>query len=212
MNLLKKHLLLVVFLVAFVIVEAIYCKAAVDRQSIQAKSISNDQITEHTEVEEETVLVETTEEKQLHGPYVVVRVVDGDTAVIKIDNEDKKVRFIGVDTPESVHPDKEKNTEEGKTASDYTKALLTEQEVYLEYDVSPEDRFGRILAYVYLSDKETMVQELLLKNGMATTMTIQPNSKYADYFSQLQKEARETGGQASSTKCTPLTPLFFDCS
>lgn len=127
----------------------------------------------------------------LYGPYTVLRVVDGDTAMIDIDGEETRVRFIGVDTPESVNPDESKNTPEGKVASDFTKDLLSNQEVYLEYDVDQYDDYSRTLAYVYLDDQKTMVQDELLKAGLATTMTIQPNSKYADRFYALQVEARE---------------------
>lgn len=129
---------------------------------------------------------------EFSGPYDVVRVVDGDTAILNINGEEKRCRFIGIDTPESVHPDAERNTEEGKTASDYTKELLSGQQVYLEYDLAPQDQYGRELVYLYLKDGQ-MIQEILLKNGLAVTMTIQPNSKYANYFAALQAEAREAG-------------------
>ena len=129
---------------------------------------------------------------KFRGPYDVVRVVDGDTAVININGEEKRCRFIGIDTPESVHPDAQRNIEEGKAASDYTKELLSGQQVYLEYDLAPQDQYGRELVYLYLKDGQ-MIQEILLKNGLAVTMTIQPNSKYASYFAAIQAEAREIG-------------------
>lgn len=129
--------------------------------------------------------------KTLSGPYDVIRVVDGDTAIVSIDGEDVRVRFIGVDTPESVNPDESKNTPEGKEASDYTKSLLTGKTVYLEYDVQLNDDYGRTLAYVYLDDGTTMVQTKLLEEGLATTMTIQPNSKYASSFHSTMVNARE---------------------
>lgn len=128
---------------------------------------------------------------ELHGPYHVERVVDGDTIVVSIDNKNVKVRLIGMDTPESVHPNKEKNTAEGKQASDWVKHLLAGQQVFLEYDVGQTDRYGRTLAYVYLADQKTMVNRLLLEKGLAQTMTIQPNSKYANQFYELQVKARE---------------------
>ena len=130
--------------------------------------------------------------EELNGPYPVKRVV-GDTIIVQIDGEDYRVRMIGVDTPESVHPDAEKNTQEGLDASAWTKDLLTGQSVYLEYDVDRWDDYDRLLAYVYLSDGTTMVNKLLLENGMARTMTIQPNSKYADSFAKIQSEARKKG-------------------
>ena len=79
------------------------------------------------------------------------------------------------------------------SAALYTKNLLTDKAVYLEYDVQKTDDYDRILAYVYLEDGQTMVQDELLRSGMATTMTIQPNSKYANHFYTLQTEARDAG-------------------
>ena len=122
---------------------------------------------------------------EFSGPYDVVRVVDGDTAILNINGEEKRCRFIGIDTPESVHPDAQRNTEEGKAASDYTKELLSGQQMYLEYDLAPLDQYGRELVYLYLKDGQ-MIQEILLKNGLAVTVTIQPNSKYASYFAAIQ--------------------------
>ena len=68
--------------------------------------------------------------------YKVISVTDGDTFKINYNGKETKVRLIGVDTPESVHPDKEKNTEYGKQASNYTKSLIENKTVKLEFDVS----------------------------------------------------------------------------
>ena len=84
----------------------------------------------------------------LEGPYEVVKVVDGDTIKLMIDGEKKNVRLIGIDTPESVHPDSEKNVPEGKLASDHTKELVGSSELYIEYGTEPQDRSGRPLCYV----------------------------------------------------------------
>lgn len=127
----------------------------------------------------------------LYGLYDVVRVVDGDTIIVSIGGEDTRIRFIGVDTPESVNPDESLNTEQGAIAADFTKELLTGQQVYLEYDKERTDKYDRTLAYVYLADGETMVETELLNNGMARTMTIEPNTKYAIYFEQLEAAAAE---------------------
>lgn len=127
----------------------------------------------------------------LYGLYDVVRVVDGDTIIVSIGGEDTRIRFIGVDTPESVNPDESLNTEQGAIAADFTKELLTGQQVYLEYDKERTDKYDRVLAYVYLSDGETMVETELLNRGMARTMTIEPNTKYATYFEQLEAAAAE---------------------
>ena len=119
----------------------------------------------------------------------VVRVVDGDTIVVKYDGVDEKVRLIGVDTPESVHPNETKNTEEGIKTSEYTKQRLTGKTVELELDVQERDKYGRILAYVYVDGE--MYNKELLKLGYAKLATYPPNVKYVDDFTKLQKEARE---------------------
>lgn len=130
---------------------------------------------------------------ELYGTYEVVRVIDGDTLIVDVDGEERRVRLIGVDTPESVHTDESKNVPEGEDAHMWLVEVLDGQNVYLEYDIDSEDDYGRTLAYVYLADGETMVNRLLIENGMAQTMTIQPNTKYADEFYSLQTAARENG-------------------
>lgn len=133
-------------------------------------------------------------QRTLSGPYAVTSVADGDTFHILYEGEDARVRLIGIDTPESVHPDESKNTEEGKIASDFTKELLSEEDVYLEFDVETRDNYGRLLAYAYILDdtnEYTMVQDILLQKGYARTMTIQPNSKYSEHFAAIQTAARE---------------------
>ncbi len=85
-----------------------------------------------------------------------------------------------------------KNVPEGTTASDYTKELLTDKNVYLEYDAGRTDKYDRVLAYVYTEDG-VMVNNLLLEEGMAKIMTIQPNVKYVELFKQTQETARENG-------------------
>lgn len=130
---------------------------------------------------------------ELSGPYEVVRVVDGDTIIVGIDGEDTRVRLIGIDTPESVADESVKeNTEEGKEASEYTTNLLEGNTVYLEYDQEFLDEYGRTLCYVYLHDKSTMVNEILLKNGYARTMTIEPNTKYKERLAAAELFAKET--------------------
>ena len=127
-----------------------------------------------------------------HGPYSVERAIDGDTIVVNIGGESTKVRLIGIDAPESVHPDAEKNTPDGEEASEYVKALLDCcASVYLEYDIDRSDKYGRTLAYVWLTDGE-MLNRILLREGYAVTMTVQPNSRYADEFHALQVAARES--------------------
>lgn len=131
------------------------------------------------------------DEKELHGSYPVVYVIDGDTFIVDIDGVETKVRLIGVDTPESVNRNEEKNTEEGTIAANYTKELLQGKNVWIEYDQEYRDKYERILAYVYLdSDGRVMLQDMLLENGFANCMRIEPNTKYANHFAELQEKAR----------------------
>lgn len=136
---------------------------------------------------------------------ILIRVVDGDTIVVEMDKEQKKVRLIGIDTPESVASQEyldrtgKENTEAGKTASEYTKSLLADvHEVYLQKDTSDTDRYGRLLRYVWLEvpDNADDVKELatkclngiLVRNGYAEIATYKPDTKYAkdlEYIYQM---------------------------
>jgi len=131
---------------------------------------------------------------------VVTKVVDGDTLVVKVERELRRVRLIGVDTPETVHPRKPVQYY-GREASAFTKQTLLGRRVWLEYDVAPLDRYQRHLAYVWVErparDEEAvrrgMFNAKLLLEGYGRAMTIQPNSRYADLFVRLQAEARKAG-------------------
>lgn len=135
----------------------------------------------------------------------VVRVIDGDTIVVNINNEEIKVRLIGVDTPESVASQEyleqtgKENTEAGKIASNWLKSFLySGRIVYLETDVQQTDKYGRLLAYVWLSPniskdittetvKVEMLNGKLLATGLAALATYPPNVKYVDYFTVLNQ-------------------------
>lgn len=115
--------------------------------------------------------------------YPVLRVVDGDTFVINYNGTEEKVRLIGIDTPESVHPDAERNSAAGITASDYTKSLLEGKSVTLEFDVQERDTYGRLLAYVYVDGY--MLNKKLLEEGYAVMATYPPNVKYVEEFQAI---------------------------
>jgi micrococcal nuclease len=120
----------------------------------------------------------------------IKKFVDGDTFWVD-DGSEKglKIRLIGVNTPETVHPQKPVEFY-GIEASNYIKEILDGKKVRLEFDVSEKDRYGRTLAYVFLKDG-TFINAELLKNGYGRVMTIPPNVKYAEYFVELEREARE---------------------
>lgn len=122
--------------------------------------------------------------------YEIKKFVDGDTFWID-DGSEKglKVRLIGVDTPETVHPRKPVEYY-GREASNFVKNLLHNKKVRLEFDVDTTDRYGRLLAYVYLKNG-TFLNEALVKRGYAKVSTVPPNVKYADYFKRLERFARK---------------------
>ena len=121
--------------------------------------------------------------------YKVLKVVDGDTIKIKYNGKTEKVRLIGIDTPESVSPNKSKNCEEGKIASNFTKNYLEGKNIKIEFDVQQRDKYNRLLAYIYIDNQ--MYNEILLKEGYAKLDTVPPNIKYVNDFKKLQEKARK---------------------
>lgn len=132
-----------------------------------------------------------------------IRTVDGDTIIVEDSNgEHKRVRMIGIDTPESVAQEEERNNEYGIMASDYTKELLTNAgTLYLEYDVDADDQYDRILAYVWLEDvddtfnveniKNSMVNAIIVENGYGIAKKYEPTVAHDDILAELMAEAEE---------------------
>lgn len=125
--------------------------------------------------------------------YRCIRVVDGDggTIIVEIDGTKERVRLIGVDTPETVHP-KKPVEHYGKEASAFTKKLTEGEMVRLEYDDDTQrrDRYGRLLVYVYLPDG-TFLNAEIIKQGYGFAYTRFP-SKYMEQFRQYERSARES--------------------
>lgn len=131
----------------------------------------------------------------------VSRVVDGDTIIAKLGKNEFKIRFVGVNSPESVGKYKNNPQPYGLEASKFTKdTLKVGRTIYLESDVGDKDKYGRLLRYIWLempseiNEQEIskkMYNAILLKKGMANTMTIQPNVKYSDVFVKIEATARE---------------------
>lgn len=135
--------------------------------------------------------ISSNDDVELIGPYQVVRTVDGDTIILDIDGTNERVRLIGIDTPESVHPDPDKNVPYGIAASAFTKSILENNQVFIELDVQERDQYGRLLAYVYFDDE--MFNKVLLQEGHAVVATYPPNVKYVNEFTALQEKARKAG-------------------
>jgi micrococcal nuclease len=121
-------------------------------------------------------------------PAKVQRVSDGDTFVATVKGRRERIRVIGVDTPESVDPNRP-DEPFGEEAADFAKHFLHGATVRLAGDVEPRDRYGRMLAYVWLDDG-TFWNALLAAEGYAQQLTIPPNVTYASLFRRLVAEAR----------------------
>ena len=123
----------------------------------------------------------------------VGRIVDGDTIYVRLASGMEKVRYIGVDTPEVHHPTRGEEPG-GREATEMNRRLLGHDPVRLETDVQLRDRYGRLLAYVWIrrpDGSEVMVNAELVRLGYAAVMTVPPNVRHAELFRKLAAEARE---------------------
>lgn len=116
---------------------------------------------------------------------LVIRVSDGDTVVLRVGNQDERVRLIGIDAPEKAQ------IPWGPRAKEFTKKLALGKKARLETDVQPRDKYGRMLGYLFVG--KTFVNLELVKNGYAMLYTYPPNVKYTAQFVAAQKEARSKG-------------------
>ncbi|UXH46454.1 thermonuclease family protein [Rossellomorea vietnamensis] len=171
-------------------------KAKEDKQAVEEKKAKEEEDTaanEKAEAEkEQQELADTFGLEEV----LVSRVVDGDTVELK---DGRKVRFIGVNTPESTT----RTEEYGKEASNYTTEKLEGKTVWLQKDVSETDRYNRSLRLIWLEipkddmDEEEIRTKMfnadLVLNGYAEPSTYNPDVKYSDYFVKFAREARENG-------------------
>lgn len=117
--------------------------------------------------------------------HKIKRVIDGDTLLLM---NGERVRLIGVDTPETKHPQKRVEYF-GREAYLFTKQMVDGKEARLEFEKKKKDRYGRLLAYVYLSDGIFLNAEII-KEGYGFAYTRFP-FKYMEEFRRFEREARE---------------------
>ncbi|MEW6075520.1 MAG: thermonuclease family protein [Candidatus Omnitrophota bacterium] len=160
-----------------------------------------------------------TGKKQAYSSVLVTRVIDGDT--LHLENG-KRVRLIGIDTPEmhdsqKLYRDSRRSTQDtetikamGRRAYAFTRQLVEGKRVRLEFDAEKKDRYGRLLAYVYIDlglagdlkpqegiyythdyGTSIFVNASIVASGYADLMTYPPNVKYADLFLELYRQARD---------------------
>lgn len=130
----------------------------------------------------------------------VERVIDGDTIKLV---DGRTVRYIGIDTPESVDPSQPVECF-GKEAAEKNRVLVEGKKVTLEKDVSEKDRFGRILRYVYVKEEngnDIFVNKYLVEQGYASASSFPPDVKYQETFrEEMRKAVLENKGLWGSCK------------
>jgi micrococcal nuclease len=155
---------------------------------------------------------------------VVTRTVDGDTIYVRYRGREIDVRLIGVDTPETVDPTQPVGCY-GPQASHFTERTLTGEPIRLEFDVERHDRYGRVLAYVWLRGR--LFNQRLAAQGYAVVSTYPPNVRYESRFEAAQAIAmRDDRGlwgacpvghthrcdPAYPGVCIPSPPPDLDCA
>lgn len=126
------------------------------------------------------------------GAATVVRVIDGDTVDAEIDGRVETVRLLGIDTPETKRPGTPVECFGPEASSRLGELLPAGTPILLTRDVEARDHYGRLLAYIQLSDGRS-VNQLLVADGYADTLAIEPNHALADDLAAAAAEARRAG-------------------
>jgi micrococcal nuclease len=140
---------------------------------------------------------------QAYEKAKILSIIDGDTVKVIYHNREERLRLIGIDTPESIPNRKAKKDaqrtksdietiiSQGREAKGFVKGLVKPGDLLkIEFDVRTRDKYGRLLAYLYLPSGK-MLNEEIVKAGYAQLMTIPPNLKYRERFLMAYREARE---------------------
>lgn len=120
------------------------------------------------------------------GEFQVTRVIDGDTIEI-VGGE--RVRYIGMDTPETVDPERPVECF-GPEATQRNKELVAGKTVRLEKDQTDRDKYGRLLRYVYVG--ETLIGVELVEEGFARAQAFPPDTKYQNLLNTAQSAAQQS--------------------
>ncbi|MBO4281049.1 MAG: thermonuclease family protein [Lachnospiraceae bacterium] len=136
-------------------------------------------------------------------PVRLISVYDGDTICVRMpDGSEETVRLLMIDAPESVHPDETKNSEAGRRAAEFLSGYLKKnQKLYLEYEdeTNNRDSYGRLLAFVWLTDstsvepinvKKNMLNAIILLNGHAEFHLYQNGNPVNESYKKILEEIR----------------------
>lgn len=165
------------------------------KEEVKSGAIISENIEENYDITSENIETEEVPiddpEQRINTLYRVLRVVDGDTIDVLIDEKTYRLRLIGMNTPETVDP-RTKVECFGKEASNKAKELLSDNFVSLESDDSQgeRDKYGRLLRYVFLSDG-TNFNKFMIENGFAYEYTYDLPYKYQNDFKNAQSYAMQ---------------------
>jgi len=120
----------------------------------------------------------------------VTHIYDGDTIEALVSGRRQKIRYIGIDSPE-MSDSREAVLQMARAATEANRRLVEGRIVRLEYDVQTRDTYGRLLAYVWIAD--TLVNEVLVREGYAAARSFPPNVRYQERLRAAQQDAQEAG-------------------
>lgn len=125
-------------------------------------------------------------------PVELVKTIDGDTIKIMYEGKEQNVRYLLIDTPETNHPRLGRQPF-GQEAKVRNQELLQKGRLEIEFDIGEKyDKYGRLLAYIYIDGKS--VQEQLLREGLARVAYVYPpNTRYLDEYKHAEQQAKEDG-------------------
>jgi len=126
------------------------------------------------------------------GVARVERVVDGDTIELSLSTGRERVRLLGIDTPETVHPTKPTECFGPEASARLAELAPAGSELRIERDVELRDRYGRLLAYLWAPDG-TFINESLVAGGYARTLPIDPNRAHRRTLADAESAARSSG-------------------
>ncbi len=177
-------LYLLAFLTSYILAESVFSKENPTNKK-PLKSVANFRTAITPTHPEQTMLTPTQTPKQNEQFVKVLKVIDGDTLQIE---GGKTIRYIGIDTPESVDPRKQVQCF-GKEATERNKKAVEGKIVKIEKDISETDKYDRLLRYVYVGD--VFINKQLVKEGFAVASSYPPDIKYQDELENAEIEARK---------------------
>ena len=127
------------------------------------------------------------------GAAAVVEIIDGDTLVVDVRGHREPVRLIGVDTPETIHPDRPEECYGAEASRRLDDLVPPGTAVRLERDIEPRDQYDRLLAYVYRAEDGLFVNLDQVSHGYADTLVFPPNTAHEEDFARAERAARTAG-------------------